>query len=248
MKGTFFARPLEWSIETQGESWQQGSVVSGTLKVKNHGPEKLPLTRAGVGLAYADIKKIHSRTEGALDLKAEWAMEKDSIAPGESLESNFSLNLPENCAVTDKKASFYLTYGQNLTEGHLQLKVEPLALFSKVTNLLDTFHRFKLKEVKAAKNGVDYKFLPPASKDMANLDALTATFSLKNQVMKMVFEFQVKKLDTSSVTTKINKETVKLTRELSPKEYSLGRDMINQDQLLKVLESVLNEVKLNNRY
>ena len=62
----------------------------------------------------------------------------------------------------------------------------------------------------------------------------------------MKFEFQVKKIDTSSVTTKINKESVIIERSLGPKEYSLGRDMINQDLLLKSLESALSEVKMKN--
>ena len=66
MKATLFNKPLEWSIETQGESWQQGSAIKGILKVKNHGQEELPLENAGVGIAHADVKKVHARTEGIL--------------------------------------------------------------------------------------------------------------------------------------------------------------------------------------
>jgi hypothetical protein len=60
----------------------------------------------------------------------------------------------------------------------------------------------------------------------------------------MDYDFQVRKLDTAGVTTKVNKVAVKISRVLSPKEFSLGRDMINQDTLLKSIESVLAEVKL----
>jgi hypothetical protein len=248
MKGSFFGKPLEWSVETVGESWQQGSSVKGTLKVKNHGTETVALKKSGVGLAHADIKKVHARTPGVLVPKVEASISETSIAPGAELTLAFALTLPANCPITDKKASFYLTYGQNLSEGHLQLMVGPLALFGKVVGLLDTFHRFKLKEVKSSKSGVDYKLIPPSSKDLANLEGLTLNFSLKDELLHLVFEFQLKKLDTTSVTPKINKETAKVVRGLGPKEYSLGRDMINQDQLLKMLEGVLGEVKIKNAF
>jgi hypothetical protein len=69
---------------------------------------------------------------------------------------------------------------------------------------------------------------------------------MQEQNLTMKFEFQVKKLDTSGVTNKINKEAVTVEKILTPKEYSLGRDMINQDQLLKTIEAALSEVKMNN--
>lgn len=246
MKGTFFNKPLEWSIETSAESWQQGEVVSGTLKVKNHAQEEVKWNKAGVALAYAEVKKVHARTQGALKPEIEKTYTETSLGPGETLDLSFSLHLPENCSITDKKASYFLTYGRELTEGHLMLKIEPRLLFTKVTGLLDTFHRFKIKDIKGSKKGVEYKLLPPTSREMASLETLVLSMQMKGKQLEMNFDFKVKKLDTSSVSNKMNKESVKIKRELSPKEYSLGQDMINQDQLLKVLESVLDEVKLNN--
>jgi len=243
MKGTFFNRPLEWNIETQGESWGQGDTVLGSLKVKNHGLENIELGESGVGVAHADIKKIHARTANLkFDVKA--SFEKNTIAPGECLELHFSLALGPNCPVTDKKASYYLTYGRGLSENQLQLKVEPKILFTKIIGLMDTFHRFKVKEYKSGKQGVEYKLIPPTSREMANLESLALTFSMIEDKLHLAFDFQVKKLDTSSITTKVNKMSINIKKELLPREYSLGTDMINQDQLLKALESVINEVKL----
>lgn len=248
MKASFFSRPLEWSVETEGESWQQGSTVKGLLKVKNHGPDEVAFENAGVGLAFAEVKKVHARAEGALRPLVSLALSQEKIQNGETLELSFSLTLPANCQVTDKRGSFFLTYGQKLIENHLMLKVEPLTLFAKIIGLLDTFQRFKLKEFKSAKNGVDYKLIPPTSRDMANIESLNLIMSMDGENLELIFEFQVKKLDTSSVTTKISKNTIKIKKFLLPKEYSLGRDMINQEQLLKVIESVLSEVKLTNSF
>lgn len=244
MKGTFFNKPLEWNIETKEESWQQGGVVSGSLKVKNHGADPVPLKNAGVGLCYADIKKVHAKIEGVLKPEVTLGLNQPELKPQESIELPFSLTLPENCTVSDKKGTYFITYGNGMIENHLQLKIEPKLLYGKLVGLLDTFYRFKLKEFKGSKKGVEYKLLPPSARDMANLDSLILTIASEGSNLNLDFEFQVKKLETSGVTNKINKETIKINRVISPKEYSLGRDMINQDQLLKIFEAVIGEVNL----
>lgn len=244
MKGTFFSKPLEWNIETVGESWQQGETLKGLLKVKNHGTESMNLSDCGVVLAHADIKKVHSRVDGALKVEDKAIFKEPNISPGSDAQIEFSFAIGPNSAITDKKASYYLGFGKNFSESQLQVKVEPKNLYMKVVGLLDTFHRFKFKEMKAAKKGVEFKLLPPTSREMANIDSLLLTFSMVDENLVLKFDFQVKKLDTSSITTKINKESVSIERSLLPKEYSLGRDMINQDHLLKTVEAVISEVKL----
>ena len=244
MKGTFFSKPLEWNIETDKESWLQGENISGILRIKNHGSESVDLTDAGVAMAYADIKKVHSRTDGAMKFDAKTVFSDCELKSQEQKELPFTLKLPMNCPVTDKKASYYITYGKNHSENHLMLKIEPNALFSKVIGLMDTFFRFKLKEYKTAKNGVEYKLIPPTARDMANLDSLNLIFSMDGENLKMDYDFQVRKLDSSGPTNKLNKESVKIFKILTPREFSLGRDLINQDHLLKSIESVLSEVKL----
>jgi hypothetical protein len=244
MKGTFFNKPIEWNIETSAESWTQGSKIEGTLRVKNHGLDAIDLKDAGVGLAHADIKKVHAKSPGALKIEVKNLFSEQSLLPGANLALPFSLEIPANAPVSDKKGSFFLTYGRNLEETHLQLNVGPRVLFAKLIGLMDTFQRFKLKDYKSVKQGVEYKLIPPTSRDMANIETLLMTFSMEQENLKLIFDFQVKKLDTSGPTNKINKENVRIEKILSPKEYSLGKDMINQDVLLKNFESVLGEVKL----
>jgi hypothetical protein len=246
MKATFFNKPLEWNIETSAESWQQGSEIEGKISVKNHGTESVDLSNAGVGLAFADIKKVHARTPNALKKESETPIQKNTLGAGEAMEMSFSLPFPENCPISDKKSSYFLIYGRDLSENHLQLKVEPRNLYTKMVGLLDTFERFKVKEVKGHKNGVEYKLIPPTSREMANLDSLSLVLSMDGDILKLVFDFAVKKLETSGVTNKINKLSVKVKRDLSPRQYSLGKDMINQEDLLKTFKDVLTEVKMNN--
>ena len=83
MKGTFFSKPLEWNIETDKESWTQGESINGVLRLKNHGSESVDITNAGVAIAYADIKKVHARTEGAM--KFDGKAKSQTLAGGEEM-------------------------------------------------------------------------------------------------------------------------------------------------------------------
>ncbi len=248
MKGTFFDKPLEWNLETVGETWQQGDVLCGTLRVKNHGPGPVDLTGTGVAFGVAEIKKIQSRAEGALRPEQTQTFPSGELNPGATAELHFKFPIGPNAPVTDKRSSYYLAFGKNCNDTQLQVRVDPNFLFTKVLGLMDTFHRFKIKDYKAGKKGVEYKLLPPASRDMANVETLLLTFSMVGENLRLKFDFQVKKLDTSSVTTKVNKESVGIERELTPREHSLGKGMINQDLLLKNIDAVLSEVKLKNIY
>ena len=107
MKGTFFSKPLEWNIETDKESWTQGESINGVLRLKNHGSESVDITNAGVAIAYADIKKVHARTEGAMKFDGKALFSESELKGQEQKELPFSLTLPANCPVTDKKASYY---------------------------------------------------------------------------------------------------------------------------------------------
>ena len=148
-----------------------------------------------------------------------------------------------NCAVTDKKTSIYLGYGVGGTEANLQLKIEPRLIFTEVTKLMETFQRFKFKDIKAVKEGVEFKFLPPTSRDWAHAESLLLTLSMNGENLEMDFLFNVKTIDTKSITTALAKETRQFKKTLTPREYTFGKGMPNQDGIMKVLDSALAEVK-----
>src|SRR5690606_33757834 len=121
--------------------------------------------------------------------------------------------------VSDKKASFYLSFGQNANESHLQLNILPLELYSQVISLFDTFFRFKVKDIKGSKTGVEYKLTPPTSRDLASLEHLILEFSTNEKILKMTYKFSIKKLDMSGITNKMVKETIKEEVSLTPLQY-----------------------------
>lgn len=243
MKGTFFAKPLEWNIDVTGEAWRQGDIVAGQVTLKNHGQEQVSLAEHAVIFAQGDIKKVHARDPKAFKVIDQLQLSTTTLAAQQTLTLPFSFNLPVNCAVTDKKTSFYLAWGHHGTEANLQLKVEPRRIFTEVTKLMETFQRFKPKDTKAVKEGVEFKFLAPASRDWAHVESLLLTLSMQGENLALDFLFNVKTIDTKSVTTALAKDTRKFEKLLTPREYTFGKDMPNQDGILMALESVLAQVK-----
>lgn len=243
MKGAAFLKPLEWQIDIEGESWPQGAPIAGVLRARNTSADVVPLT-GGVQLAVAEMKKVHTRDEKAFKPEAEVAWTQTSLAPGAEAQLPFSFTLPANCPVTDKKASFYAAYGPTFKEANLQLTVLPRKIFLEVTRLLETFLRFKPKDVKATKGAVEFKLIPPTSRDFAHVEALHLALSVDGDQLQLDFLFKVKTLDAQSVTTKVAKDEKLVTKRLTPREYLLGRDMLNQDGVLRALEDVLAGVRM----
>ena len=243
MKGAYFAKPLEWNVDITGESWRQGEAVSGTLILKNHSSDTISLDNVAMIFAQGDIKKVHSRDPKAFKITDTLKLTTSELSGGQSHSQTFSFTLPINCAVTDKKTSFYLAYGVGGTETNLQLKVEPRLIFTEVTKLMETFQRFKYKDIKAVKEGVEFKFLPPSSRDWAHAESLLLTLAMNGENLEMDFLFNVKTIDTKSITTALAKETRQFKKSLTPREYTFGKGMPNQDGIMKALDSILVEVK-----
>lgn len=243
MKGAAFLKPIEWQIDIEGESWAQGSTIKGVLRAKNTSSESTPLL-GGLQLAVAEMKKVHARDEKAFKTEAEFKWSETTLAPGAEAQLPFAFTLPENCAVTDKKASFYAVYGPTFKEANLQLNIVPRKLFLEITRLMETFQRFKAKDIKSGKGAVEFKLIPPTSRDFAHAEALHLSLSLTGDQLQMEFLFKVKTLDTQSVTTKVAKDEKLITKLLAPREYLLGRDMLNQDGVLRAIDEVLNSVRM----
>lgn len=244
MKGAYFDKPLEWSLELQGESWAQGDVIQGVLTVKNGGPEPVSVEGAGVALSLATVKKVHARDPKAFKDEARVAFPTATVlAAGQSLQLPCALALPPNSAISDKLLSYFVTYGRETRGAHLQLNVVPRKIFNEVTKAMETFQRFKFKDLKSGKSCVEFKFLPPTSRDWAHVENLVLALKLEGDALHMGFTFNTKVIDKNSVTTALTKDVRNFERVLPPREFLLGKDMPNQDGILKAIESVLVEVK-----
>jgi hypothetical protein len=248
MKAISNLRKLEFSLETQGENWVQGSTISGTLKLKNSGPESESLKDFKVGLAYAEIKKVHAKAKNCFKVKDSRELSKDSIEANSFIEFPFEFKLESNVTVSDKKGSYHLIYGALDNPFHLQVLVLPQPLFLEVMKLFETFFRFKQKEFRGTPEGVDFILIPPTAREFVQVDSLTISPLIEGENLKIEFIFHLKKIDLVAASTgganKMMKETKTISKTLSPKEYLMGKTHLDQDKLLKMIDSVLSEVKI----
>ncbi len=248
MKAISILKPIEFSLETKGEAWAQGTKLEGILVLKNQEKIAVPLSDFKLGLGLADIKKVHAKTAGCFKLFDQIDLPKTTLEAGEVLQVPYTFHLDPNLPVTDKKSSFYLLYGKMDSPFHLALMITPQPLFLELIKLVDTFFRFKLKEQKGTNKGVDFIFLPPTSREFATVENMTLSCVLKEQDLVLDFTFNLKKIDMASIaagasSNKVIKETKTISRTLAPKDYLMGKTHLDQDKLLKMFEVIFTEIK-----
>lgn len=243
MKAISIAKPFELSIETKDETWAQGAAVTGLLKIKNLESSDHEFIGHSVAIGHADIKKVHAKTAGCFKISQNVEVPAQKIKGKSSLEFPFEFKLDHNISVSDKKSSFHLLYGNLQSPFHMQLTILPQPLFLEIIKLFDTFFRFKVKEYKGTTKGIDYIFTPPTSREYASVESLSLSLSTKEQDLILDFTFNLKKLDLTGISNKLVKEVKTISKTLTPKEYLMGKNFLDQDKLLKSLEAVLSEVK-----
>lgn len=246
MKGTLFKKPLEFQIQTDGEKWNQGESLNGTLSIKNHSKEAIDISSYGVYLAYGEIKKIQQKKEGMLKETSDKKSFNDKLLPPSGgMQFDFQFKLDPNVKITDKKSSYYLVYGplETLDAGYLQLQIDPRPLYNSIVGLFDTFHRFKLKDKKMSKEAVEFKLIPPNSKEFLSLEALQLQFSIDGGKLFMHYIFKNKKLNISSGELSTIKNKVEFKQDLLLSDFLLNQSDLDQDKILKKTQEILDQVR-----
>ena len=65
MRGAFFQKPLEFRLLVEGESWNQGDPIAGSLSVMNHGAEEIPHHEMAIFLACGELGKVRLKSPDA---------------------------------------------------------------------------------------------------------------------------------------------------------------------------------------
>jgi sporulation-control protein spo0M len=246
MRGISIQKPFEIAIDIQGEQWSQHQITKGILTVKNMLSDEQSLQNIGVSLAYADLKKVKNKTADCFKVEQNLLIPHKTIKGKEVIEMPFEFQLAENCPITDKTASYFLTYGNiEKHEANLQLLVNPKKTFTTVVEIMDLFFRFKLKEQKYSKGRIEFKFIPSSGREFANLQDLILGMQTDGETLKMDFIFNANKLGGTEVGLgmKLTKTKMSDSLELTARQYLFQRDMINQELLKNAIAGVLEKQK-----
>ena len=247
MKATVFLNPLEYSIEAIGEKWHQGDKLKGSLKIKNSGVEKIELAVVKVAICQGNYKKIKAKDIKGLSIASEYILSEACIInPMEECVYSFDFKLSENCNITDKNGSLYLAFfdkDDKNPAGHIELRIEPKIVIQQILQILESFLRFKVKEIKYNKDLIEVKLVPPSSRELSNVDGLLLSMSEIDKNLTLKFFFNLRVLNISGVTMQSEKTTKEMEQKFNSKQYLIYGDSINQEFIIESVQEILNLVK-----
>lgn len=249
MKGTTFQKPIEFNLHINGEAWNQGDPISGTVVVRNHGNEPLALADVKVWLAHGALRKVHQKSDDPFDILETVSFETaGQVAPKETATLEWKFALDRNCRITDKSSSLFILYGREaagLLPGALQLTVNPFQLIQDYLKEFTTQHRFVLKSLRATvKNQVDAKLAPPDSKAFTTLDYISLLIKMDGDNLELKYVFNGKKVEASNASTiEVAKKKKEVKQTLEPKQYRTETGRLNHVFIEQSIKAALSEVE-----
>lgn len=231
MKGTFFNEGQEFELETIGESWKQNELIRGKLNCKSGKPADL-----SIALAYADLKDVWAKNEKA------WEIVEEKKIEGEGQNLSWQIKLAPDSYVTEKNGSPFvlLKVGQKIV-GHLQLTVEIRPMLKSFIETFELFFRFKTHSFKNRKKGfLEYKMMPPATRDYANMDQVLVSMRLAGDNLEVKYTFTLKALGLAGAgQTELKKNKKEVEQTLTKKDYEFCEGAHNPDGMKKFIAEAL---------
>ncbi len=239
MKATFFFKPLEFNLNIDGETWSQGDHVKGQLNIVNHSGDSVDLSNIKVQLCFCAAKKVKVKDESGITV-----LESVDYASGDQVD--FDFKLAQDCQITESTGSLYIICGDASDPfggGLMQLNILPKKVITDFVEVFEQFYRFKLKNFKNKKGFIEAAVVPPSSKDWTSIQKMSLQFKMVEEDMDVTFNFAVKKMSFESIETKTKDTKLSFNHVLTPKDYS-RYGSVNQDGIQKVIDEVLEQVKL----
>jgi hypothetical protein len=234
MKGIFFQKPLEYSLNITGETWKQGDDIAGTLNVKSHAPGA-EVPAAKVHLAYGHLKKAHAKDPKAFVIlqsalaNPEWKFQTDRNAP-----------------ITDTTHSLFILYGSGddlSTYGHIQLTMKPYWIIDEFLKELQVGFRFVVKTMKSNKGALDVKVAPPDSRAFAALEQAILSFSFEGELLNISASFDVKKIEATAASVDMKKEKRAFQKSYRALDYLTSSGRFNHVQMEIAMREILDNVE-----
>jgi hypothetical protein len=244
MKGTCFQRPLEFKIDVQGETWNQGESISGTLTVKNHGSSQVQTQGMRVSLARGQLKKVHAKAPDAFEVLASSELpENGRIDAQKDLNFPWSFQTRRDCPITDVSSSLFLLYGTAEAPGQLQLTFQPDPIIQEFVQRFEIGFRFVKKSAKSAKSSVEVKFDPPDARGFASVEQLVLSFEFEGETLAVKYAFAVKQLEASAAAMNLKKGKKTFEQSFGPQDYKTPSGRFNYERIEAAIREVIAQVE-----
>lgn len=191
MRGLYFAKPLEYRLEVEGDQFVQGQPLRGTVSVTNRDGSAHSKLSLNLGLAYGEIKAL--KTDGVASLKI---LERVTLAEGFSLKPDeerreaWELPLDLMAPIQSKDASPFLLYGGDLdtreARGQIDLPVKLAPPLEAFLTTLENHFAFELRGSHCEDGVLEGRFKPPAS--YPTVEELSVLISLEPKAVRVEFK------------------------------------------------------------
>lgn len=247
MKTIIIKNPIEFNLEAKGEKWRQGDKLTGLLTIKNNGASKVEIPFLKLALLVGIYKKVKVKDPKAFELFQELPQEKNFvISANESKEFPFEFILPLDCRITDKDGSVYLALIDKddvVPMGNMELSILPRLMITQFLEIMDNFIRFKIGALKFNKGMIEVKLTPPTSKDFSQVEGLLLKMKEVEKNLIVEYHFTNKKIEMNGSSMSTTKVAQKFDQTITFKEFYIYGDSVNQDGIIKLINSILDEVK-----
>ncbi|MDH4120681.1 MAG: sporulation protein [Deltaproteobacteria bacterium] len=243
MKALFFARPIEYRLESSAENLLQGDSLQGTLTAANRGSEPLGPLTLGVALAFGQFKKVKDTGPGACKaLEKIVAAEGVTLAPGQEHKAPWSLTLPPDSPVTGKNNGPFLLYGGDLSKvgdyGFIDLPVKPSLVPETFLTVVETRFSFEPRGMSWSGGFIQTTLKPSGA--FPNLEELGLGLHPHAEGLDVVFTFKLKAFQRPGSKAPARK-VVEIKRSLTQAECLLGQNLPNRNLFHAISKEVIDE-------
>jgi hypothetical protein len=244
MRSVYFQQPLEHQIEVEGESWNQGEVVKGQLRIRNMSSKTVAVKTSQIILAHG-LKKAFKEGAGVPweVLGKQVAAQDIALQAGSELTFGWNFNLSAGCQITDKQGGLYLLFGgdEALTEGgrlNLQINLHPI-----LQNYLQTFttqFRFLEKYQKRKSELTEVKLIPPDSREYPNMDYVLCFLRIHDEQLEAHYRFKMSGLGRTGEKMTVTKKNREIEQNIPQGKYLQPGGFPNRACFRENIDQALN--------
>ncbi len=244
MRSVYIQQPLEYQIDVEGESWNQGEVVKGQIRIRNMSSKTVAVKTSQIILAHGLKKAFKEGTMVPWEVLEKQVVAQDiALQAGSELTFGWNFNLSTDCPITDKQGGLYLLFGgdETLTEGgrlNLQINLHPI-----LQNYLQTFttqFRFLEKYQKRKSELTEVKLIPPDSREYPNMDYVLCFLRIHDEQLEAHYRFKMSGLGRTGEKMTVTKKNRELEQSIPQGKYLQPGGFPNRACFRENIDQALN--------
>jgi len=244
MRSVYIQQPLEYQIDVEGESWNQGEVVKGQIRIRNMSSKTVAVKTSQIILAHGLKKAFKEGTMVPWEVLEKQIVAQDiALQAGSELTFGWNFNLSTDCPITDKQGGLYLLFGgdEALTEGgrlNLQINLHPI-----LQNYLQTFttqFRFLEKYQKRKSELTEVKLIPPDSREYPNMDYVLCFLRIHDEQLEAHYRFKMSGLGRTGEKMTVTKKNREIEQSIPQGKYLQPGGFPNRACFRENIDQALN--------